>query len=355
MKAWQTRPRPDLLQRLPECVATISRLTTTCQIGQYMATEVTDMLGADFGGHALHDLETNFNEIAARDRPTSDVLQAGANLYEFNHQLPHATEALAGELRRFTANIEQEMSIPDFKGLEVYEHVYKLLGGPYVIIHHSEPVERVWAGGCFVRKTSGFSEDETRFIDALSAVTHLRSALIAKVEDWVHSRCTGRECRASRGGQVIFDDVGAIYHASAGGGEAIAQARMGSAGIYKLPEAVRLRAIEMAASRKTTTEWRLGNGRKLVLEKFRPNAEVRGFEGHFRLVEPGSEAPMQLTQREAEVAHWVAQGKTNVEIATILGISPRTVAKHVEHILEKLKLENRVALALHWRGRSPRL
>jgi DNA-binding CsgD family transcriptional regulator len=52
-----------------------------------------------------------------------------------------------------------------------------------------------------------------------------------------------------------------------------------------------------------------------------------------------------LTPRETQVAHWAAQGKTNGEIAIILGISPLTVKTHVERILAKLGVENRVALA----------
>ena len=52
-----------------------------------------------------------------------------------------------------------------------------------------------------------------------------------------------------------------------------------------------------------------------------------------------------LTRREVEVAHWAALGKTNPEIAIILGISSRTVEKHVHAALAKLRLENRVQLA----------
>ncbi len=51
----------------------------------------------------------------------------------------------------------------------------------------------------------------------------------------------------------------------------------------------------------------------------------------------------QLTQREAEVSHWLALGKTNKDIAEILELSPRTINKHLEHIFEKLCVENRTA------------
>jgi DNA-binding NarL/FixJ family response regulator len=50
-----------------------------------------------------------------------------------------------------------------------------------------------------------------------------------------------------------------------------------------------------------------------------------------------------LTRREAEVMAWVAQGKSNSDIATILSSSPRTVAKHIEHVFGKLNVESRTA------------
>ena len=52
-----------------------------------------------------------------------------------------------------------------------------------------------------------------------------------------------------------------------------------------------------------------------------------------------------LTAREAEVLHWVTRGKTNRDIGDILGTAPRTVTKHMEHILNKLGVETRTAAA----------
>jgi DNA-binding NarL/FixJ family response regulator len=53
-----------------------------------------------------------------------------------------------------------------------------------------------------------------------------------------------------------------------------------------------------------------------------------------------------LTPREAEVLLWVAQGKSNGDIATILGMSEGTVKKHLEHVFEKLGVEGRNAATL---------
>ena len=53
----------------------------------------------------------------------------------------------------------------------------------------------------------------------------------------------------------------------------------------------------------------------------------------------------QLTPRELDVLAWIARGKTNRDIAEILGMSPRTVNKHLEHIFVKLGVETRAAAA----------
>ncbi len=79
-----------------------------------------------------------------------------------------------------------------------------------------------------------------------------------------------------------------------------------------------------------------GPGEVLVL--LRPVA-AQADAAHKRL------ADAALTPRETEVLSWLAKGKTNRDIADILGMSPRTVSKHLEHIFEKLGVETRTAAA----------
>ena len=52
-----------------------------------------------------------------------------------------------------------------------------------------------------------------------------------------------------------------------------------------------------------------------------------------------------LSLREADVLYWVAQGKTNAETGTILGLKPTTAKHYVERLLAKLGCENRTAAA----------
>lgn len=59
-----------------------------------------------------------------------------------------------------------------------------------------------------------------------------------------------------------------------------------------------------------------------------------------------SPLPLQalgLTPREATVLLWVSQGKSNPEIASILGSGEGTIRKHLEHVFAKLRVESRAA------------
>jgi DNA-binding response OmpR family regulator/DNA-binding CsgD family transcriptional regulator len=52
-----------------------------------------------------------------------------------------------------------------------------------------------------------------------------------------------------------------------------------------------------------------------------------------------------LSARESEVLLWIARGKPNKDVSDILGISPRTVNKHLEQVFTKLGVENRASAA----------
>ena len=72
---------------------------------------------------------------------------------------------------------------------------------------------------------------------------------------------------------------------------------------------------------------------------------VPEFKPNFRSAVPLEEV-LGLTTRVAETLLWLTQGKTNREIATILGNSESTVKKHVLEIFNKLGVETRTAAGL---------
>jgi DNA-binding NarL/FixJ family response regulator len=52
-----------------------------------------------------------------------------------------------------------------------------------------------------------------------------------------------------------------------------------------------------------------------------------------------------LTDRETDVLLWIAAGKSNRDIAEILGLSPRTINKYLDQIYAKMSVENRASAA----------
>jgi len=79
-------------------------------------------------------------------------------------------------------------------------------------------------------------------------------------------------------------------------------------------------------------ETRLRRSEQQVTREFKPD-----FSSSEPLLKLG------LTPRAAEALLWLAQGKTNSDIATILGITESTVKKHVQEMFDKLGVETRGA------------
>jgi len=73
---------------------------------------------------------------------------------------------------------------------------------------------------------------------------------------------------------------------------------------------------------------------------------VPAFEGDPAYGDLESLEALGLTRRQAEVAFWIAQGKTNDDLAIILNTSRHTIPHHVEAILGRLHLATRAEIML---------
>jgi DNA-binding CsgD family transcriptional regulator len=62
-------------------------------------------------------------------------------------------------------------------------------------------------------------------------------------------------------------------------------------------------------------------------------------------------APPRLTPRQTEILGWIAAGKTDECIAQLLGVSPRTVGKHLQNMYRRLGVENRTGAVMRALGR----
>jgi two-component system, NarL family, response regulator NreC len=76
---------------------------------------------------------------------------------------------------------------------------------------------------------------------------------------------------------------------------------------------------------------------KMLAEDYLRNLEQRGGEDSYEL----------LTAREREVLHLLAEGKSNKEVATVLGLSLYTIETHRANLLQKLNLKGTAELILY--------
>ena len=87
-------------------------------------------------------------------------------------------------------------------------------------------------------------------------------------------------------------------------------------------------------------------GNRLIVHLLsKPEQNFIVLEEHRWAIDPAELGALLLTRRESEILAYVAAGKTNPEIATILGISWKTVSKHMEHIMQRLGVETRTGAA----------
>ncbi len=123
------------------------------------------------------------------------------------------------------------------------------------------------------------------------------------------------------------------------------------AGVTALPEEVRAAvAARIAGEGDGAVAVGESEGRRITLTSL---GRASDDEWLWRLMSDavgGEEAVLRrrygLTGREAEVCLWVARGKSNRDIGDILGLSPRTVNKHLEQVFIKLGVENRASAAV---------
>jgi DNA-binding CsgD family transcriptional regulator len=220
----------------------------------------------------------------------------------------------------------------EFHRLELYDERFRPLGLEYelMLILRSPPWHE--RGFSLYRGRRDFSERERDVLDVLSPHL-LRVTQTFELRRRLHIALAALDRDDVDHGIVLLDTSDHLDHATPIARDLLA--RYFPAARSSLPQPV--------------AEW-LGHSE-------RPFALVRGARrivvdriGQRLLVreEPAEAAKVAcLTPREQQVLEWVADGKTNAEIARILVTAPGTVRKHLEHIYEKLGVHTRTAAAAY--------
>lgn len=150
---------------------------------------------------------------------------------------------------------------------------------------------------------------------------------------------------------VALDPLGNVVGQSPGAGAILDRFFPRSSARGKLPDAVQ----SWLAERPPEHMLRAANDRRRVeLRRFDPRVRPGCYLAlHEEKLTAAWPAPAGLTPREGEIVRWVVRGKTNPEIGCILGISARTVQKHLGSVFDKLGVPTRTALVTEVLDRAP--
>jgi DNA-binding CsgD family transcriptional regulator len=205
------------------------------------------------------------------------------------------------------------------------------------------------------RATWGFSTREKQIANLLRS--HFVAAYnnaVAFTESRAVALVTDRENGGTGVGVVVVDLRGQILHANAAALQLIRKYFEIDGWTNTLPDPMQLWLQHDAAAglpaslleatregKRLTIRWgNQANGAKLLLLEEEPelSAGIHSFG---------------LSMREAQVLHWLNEGKTNAIIGQILSISVRTVEKHVQSIYRKLGVETRTGAMLRVLSAQP--
>ena len=257
-----------------------------------------------------------------------------------------------GRVRR----ISDFLTMRQLRRLGLYCELYRPLGVRCQMVVGVSDDPRMIVGFSASRSRPDFSERERLRLEVLRP--HLTAAYrnAEAFTDLRRGRALAHGAVQAIGGELVTISWGGCVREATARARAWLAAYFGepSREVDRLPddlgrwlrsETVRAGAADRAPSPRVPLVVEGTDGRLVVRLLAEREGPVLLLEERRTVPDAASLEPLGLTRREAEVLAWVARGKTNAEIAAILGRRPRTVHKHLDHIFDKLGVENRTAAA----------
>jgi DNA-binding CsgD family transcriptional regulator len=252
------------------------------------------------------------------------------------------------------AKISDFLTRPKFRRLALHDEFFRRIGMEYQMAKGLPAAPGSVIGVALNRRHRDFAERDRALLNRLGPYLNeaYRSAqLVAQVRQELDLLYRGFD--TIERGLVVLDAAGGVRSITTRARQWITDyfGRMPNGG---LPDALR-RFIEHDEARLVGAGTFVTARAPLMVERDGRRLSVRIVcDGEQRLlvldehsIMPKAEGlkPLGLSPRQAEVLSWIAVGKTNADIATILGMSERTVEKRIEHIFRTLEVETRTAAA----------
>lgn len=207
-----------------------------------------------------------------------------------------------------------------------------------------------------------FAEEDRLMADLLRRHLAVAWRRLGRIEQWKRMSATACElANSTRTAGIVLDREGRPTHLTPAAIRLLeTYLPMEDSRSQQLPEPL-ARWVSKRLRRSVNGSLVHETGQPLILDghtgrleiTFRPPSEtvlpLLLLHEHPRPAGPESLQTLGLTARQAEVLYWIAEGKSNSEVATILSASPRTIQKHAENLYARLGVENRHAATLRAR------
>jgi DNA-binding CsgD family transcriptional regulator len=261
----------------------------------------------------------------------------------------HAHEHPVNEYHRRTGDnrslkISDFLSDREFRRLGLYHEFYRQLEVSHQISLYLPSSPALQIAITLQRRNRDFSERDRAVLNFLSP--HLATAhALARRFCFINERFSALATGFTENNQLLLfvRTSGVVEWSSGDLSGFLASAGCESAIWNPIPELLRERLL--SGPRLFSLETKFGSLQVAIRKRDKSSVQLLL---EFRRAARHSDILRQfgLTPRELEILQYITEGKTNPEIALILDLSARTVHKHVEHILQKLKVENRASAAV---------
>lgn len=346
-----SHPAIPLLQALVEAGGDRGRFARAGVewLPRLVASEITTL--------SVCDLTTGRRHVVGHPQPAlaADAI-AAFDRHFFEHPLVcfHTRHPEGGAHR-----ISDAVPAAQFRRTALYNDYYRRIG-----IHHAVAIPLHVDGEVLVsfvlnRTRRDFSDDEIRGLDAVRGALAALYRRIVALERGRDSYLQISELAAAHGWPMVkLDRARRVCGITAAAEKLLADCGLGGiAERGKLPPSLDdcVRSSMQHANIGAASRRLMGPKGPLMV---RCLADPDGAQSILVLLSAPAPAHegAPLTRREREILNWVSTGKTDGQIAAILGRSPRTIQKHLENAYVKLGVENRTAAAMRVRqGQESRI
>jgi DNA-binding CsgD family transcriptional regulator len=347
------RLRQRDLQSLLEFLRHIYAAQSLDSFRRHLLTGLQQLVPSEITAYNEVNLRTQHNEVVY-DRPEAMTLPDGERI--FDRYIPEHPLIKYSKGRRGhgAVKISDFLSVSQFHRLGLYSEFFRWIRVEDQMVMSLPTRRPVVIGIALNRSQRNFTERERLLLDL--AYPHLLQAC-RNAEAWTrmigHLNLIEDALRESSAAVIVLNHIGQVQTMTPKASYLLAK-YLGGRGLRRgvLPELLQgllaRQQIRLSGSVDAPP-----SREPLVVQSNEGCLSLRLFQDQSQsllLLEESCPAPGRigafgLTRREGEVLAWVGRGKTNRDISVILGTSPRTVQKHVEHIFQKLGVETRTAAA----------